>query len=99
MDANGIAMTASAAAALGFGASLGLKLAPAFVQARREAAALRPQEISEGAAGTSTDALNRPGIGAKAPSSDFTETHSGTLMVPTRAPITSSLRRRSTVMT
>ncbi len=61
MDANGIAMTASAAAALGFGASLGLKLAPAFLQARREVAALRSLDISEGAAGTQAEALKPAG--------------------------------------
>jgi hypothetical protein len=40
MDANGVAITAGAIAALGFGASIGLKLAPAFIKARRELAVL-----------------------------------------------------------
>ncbi len=44
MDGNAIFITASAAAALGVGAGLGLKLAPAWIQSRREFAAVRTAE-------------------------------------------------------
>jgi hypothetical protein len=44
MDGTAIFITASAAAALGVGAGLGIKLAPAWIQSRREFAALRTAE-------------------------------------------------------
>jgi hypothetical protein len=47
MDANGIMITASAAAALGLGASIGLKLAPALIKSRRELAALIEKGVLE----------------------------------------------------
>jgi len=47
MDATGVVITASAAAALGLGASLGLKLAPAFVKSRRDLAVLNATVGSE----------------------------------------------------
>ena len=50
MDPNGILITASAAAALGLGASLGLKLTPAFIKSRRELAVLSETGVLEEAA-------------------------------------------------
>ena len=47
IDSTGIVMMAGAAAAFGLGASLGLKLAPAFLQTRRELAALGSPNESE----------------------------------------------------
>ncbi|MGE0133119.1 MAG: VirB4 family type IV secretion system protein [Blastocatellales bacterium] len=46
MDATAIFITASAATALGLGATLGLKLAPAFLRARREFDSLWEADIS-----------------------------------------------------
>lgn len=61
MDAIGVVITAGAAAALGLGASLGLKLAPAFVKSRRDLAILNATGGSEEVAAAQPFAIRTSG--------------------------------------